>query len=144
MLNDDIDAGSDAWLDRYPADASLELGGERVYLKAGDGGAELGATLYAHADAQRIELALRRGFASALRFEAGLALAAEGAELVLSRWLPGVRDWRAAAPALEQLLDQLDDWRAALAPPAAPPAPGLDSSHERRMRLALGARGAYG
>jgi hypothetical protein len=131
------------WLRAQPLGARVAIDGESVWLRPGEGGAELAACLWPDPSGEQLQAALRHGFASALDFEAGLGLCADG--LVLSCWLPACGGWREAAPALEQLLDQLAAWRAVLAAPRekARPAAGLAGSarHEQRMRqLLAGAR----
>lgn len=131
------------WLAAQPLGARVAIDGESVWLRPGEGGAELAACLWPDPSGEQVQAALRHGFASARDFDAGLALADDGRGLVLSCWLPSCRSWSDAAPALEQLLDQLAAWRAALAPPPAQQraAAGGAARHEQRMRAMLaGAR----
>jgi len=115
--------------------------GESVYLKIHLGGAELGATLLRSCTQIQLRNALRIGFTSALTHDAGLAQAPDGRALLLTQWLPGVRSWPEAAGALENLLNQLALWRAALAPPdAARPLPSVDRNERHLRTLLAGAK----
>ncbi|NHZ91152.1 hypothetical protein F2P45_19330 [Massilia sp. CCM 8733] len=126
------------WLRAQPLGARVAIDGESVWLRPGEGGAELSACLWPDPSGEQVQAALHHGFAGALAFDAGLGLCGDG--LVLSCWLPSCAGWRDAASALEQLLDQLAAWRAALAPPSAKPrlAAGGAARHEQRMRQMLG------
>ncbi|MFS2008004.1 hypothetical protein ACEN9F_30795 [Duganella sp. CT11-25] len=127
------------WLQAQPLGARVAIDGESVWLQPGEGGAELAACLWHDPSREQVLAAMRYGFASAQEFYAGLSLADDGRGLVLSCWLPSCRGWSDAAPALEQLLDQLAVWRAALAPPSERQRPGGGSAarHEQRMRNLL-------
>ncbi|WP_296555980.1 hypothetical protein [Pigmentiphaga sp.] len=103
------------WLLGLPLDEAVEIDGERVYLKPGDGGAELGLVLASRPTGEQIREAARTGFQGALEFAAGLALAGDDGALVLNRWLDGVETWSDAAGELEDLLNQAALWRAAMA-----------------------------
>jgi hypothetical protein len=59
---------------------------------------------------------MSNGFRSATMFDAGLGLTADGKVLVLNQWLPRVSSWPEAAQSLENLLNQLGEWRADLTP----------------------------
>jgi hypothetical protein len=130
------------WLQAQPLGARVAIDGESVWLLPGEDGAQLAACLWPEPSAEQLAVALRHGFASARTFAAGLSMAADGRGLVLACWLPSCRGWHDAAPALEQLLDQLAAWRAALAPGEPPSlAAGGAARHEQRMRARLaGAR----
>ncbi|SFL98115.1 hypothetical protein [Rugamonas rubra] len=124
------------WLREQPLDEPVEIDGEFVYLAPRQDGAELGAILvHAYSPAQ-LQEALRLGFQSALHFDAGLGHTADGRNLVLTRWLPRVDGWIDAAAQLEQLLDQLAMWRAALGPRQAA-LPGAEQRSEQRLRQML-------
>lgn len=103
------------WLLGLPLDDACEIDGERVYLKPGDGGAELGLVLFSRPTGAQIGEAARTGFQGALEFEAGLALSGDDGALVLNRWLEGIETWSDAAEALEEILNQAALWRAAMA-----------------------------
>ncbi|MFB9241721.1 hypothetical protein IV454_18785 [Massilia antarctica] len=126
------------WLCAQPLGERIAIDGESVWLRPGEGGAELTACLWPDPSGAQVLAALRHGFASAAHFDAGLSQSDDG--LLLSCWLPSCGGWSAAAPALEQLLDQLAAWRAALAPPRDRPRPpaGGAARHEQRMRQLLG------
>ena len=115
------------WLLGLPLDDACEIDGERVYLKVGDGGAELGLVLVSRPTGAQISEAMRTGFQGALEFEAGLALSADGGALVLNRWLDGIETWLGAAEALEDILNQAALWRAAM---------GVSRSSNEAMRRA--------
>lgn len=129
------------WLADLPADAPLTLDGESAYLTVAEDGAELGVYLLSGATDAQLEDAARTGFQSARQFDAGLALREDGSTLVLCQWLPDVASWEDAAGALEQLLNQLAMWRAALAP-SRPRHDGAADPSEQRIRalFAAGAR----
>lgn len=134
MLND---GDLHAWLRTQPLNAPVEINGESVYLNVEVDGAELGAILlHDHAPAQLRE-ALLQGFSSAIDFDAGLGLGAGGNSLTLTQWLPGVFSWLQAADALENLLNQLSVWRAALEPAASLPAAMTRTRTEDRLRKNL-------
>ncbi len=129
------------WLQAQPLDEPVEIDGEFIYLAPQQDGAELGAVLtHGYAPAQ-LQDALRLGFQSALQFDAGLGRSADGRDLVLTQWLPQVGGWLDAAEPLEQLLNQLGMWRAALGPRQAAALPGAAQRSEQRLRtLFSGAR----
>ncbi|MGW8393174.1 hypothetical protein [Pseudoduganella sp. HUAS MS19] len=127
-MSDDIGR----WLAELPLDAPLVLDGESAYLQPAAGGAELGAILLREPSDAQLEEAMRIGFQGARQFEAGLAVRADGA-LVLSQWLPQAECWQDAAPALEQLFNQLAMWRAAMAP-ARPRQHHPSGQNEQRIR----------
>lgn len=127
------------WLEDLPAEAPLVLDGESAYLQPATGGAELGVVLLREASDAQVEEAARAGFQGARQFEAGLALRADGA-LVLSRWLPLAETWQDAAPALEQLFNQLAMWRAAMAPVRIRQPRSTDQSEQRIRALFAGAQ----
>lgn len=133
-----MDVDLEKLLARQPLGAPVELNGETAYLKPGEGGAELGVHLINNTSPMQIEEAMKKGFQSALEFEAGLACTLDGNTLVLSRWLPHVSSWAGAAPFLEQLVNQVCAWRAMLAPPAEHRAGNAVSARtEQRLRALL-------
>lgn len=134
-MSDDI-AG---WLANLAADAPLVLDGESAYLQPASGGAELGVILLREASDAQLEEAARTGFQGARQFEAGLALRADGA-LVLSQWLPQAESWQDAAPALEQLFNQLAMWRAAMEPARSRQHVPAGRSEQRIRALFAGAQ----
>lgn len=134
-MSDDIAS----WLEELPAEAPLVLDGESAYLLPAQGGAELGAILLREASDAQVEEAARTGFQGARQFEAGLALRPDGA-LVLSQWLPKAESWLDAAPALEQLFNQLAMWRAAMAPVRPRQHNPADQSEQRIRALFAGAQ----
>lgn len=104
------------WLAAKPLNTLCEVCSERVYLNSSRTGAELGAIL-ANAEQftpAQLQPMLEQSYSNALMFDAGLAISANGRDLLLTQWLPGVTSWVAAGPALEQLLNQLEVCRAAL------------------------------
>ena len=107
------------WLRVQPFDAPVMIDGETVRLKKYAAGAELIAYLIQGATQQQVTRAMEQGFANALEFDAGLGLAPDSNNLILTQWLPHVSTWTEAARPLEHLLNQLTSWRAALAPPEA-------------------------
>lgn len=123
------------WLRRQPLYLPVAIAGESVYLRPADGGAELGAWLRSEADPARLRDALLQGFSSAREFAAGLGLGPEGRGLVLNRWLPGVRGWADVAAPLEELLDQLASWRAALLPEPVRAVPFHFGGERQEQRL---------
>ena len=124
------------WLQGLPLGEPFDLGGESVYLQPGDGGAELGVILlHAPTDVQ-IADSMRCGFQCALEFEAGLAIPEELDALVLNRWLPDAETWADAADALENILNQVGLWRAAMKPSTGRPAEET-SRAEQRLRTAF-------
>ena len=125
------------WLRQQPLHTPLRIGTDSVWLRPGRGGAELAVQLYAAPTPHQLRAALQQGFSSAMQYPAGLALDTEGPALLLSRWLPQVETWQAAAAPLEQLLDQLSAWRAALGEASAPPAPLASDRQANKLRLAL-------
>lgn len=131
------------WLRAQPLGERVVIDGESVWLRPDADGAELAACLWRDPSREQVLAAMRHGFASAQDFYAGLSLSDDGRGLVLSCWLPACRDWGDAAAALEQLLDQLAAWRAALAPPAErprPPCAGATRDEQRMRKLLTGAR----
>lgn len=105
------------WLQTQPLDETIDADGEDVYLKRYASGSELGGYLFRNPSHEACRRAMAQGFSQALEFDAGLGLAANGKDLILTQWLPDVRSWPDAAKPLENLLNQLTSWRTALAPP---------------------------
>lgn len=102
------DPQTEAWLRELPIDTPVDIDGVTVWLNVRRDGAELGARLLESFTEPQLQDVLRYGFQSALEFDAGFALSADGASLNLSQWLPGVRDWVEAMEPLEKLLNQVD------------------------------------
>lgn len=131
------------WLRDLPVGKSVEIDGETVCLDVQQGGAILhGRLLYPYSQAQ-LQDALQCGFQSALTHQAGVGVSADGSELVLNRWLPKVRSWTEAAGALEDLLNQLVEWREAMAPASTERtalASVADRNEQRLRRLFAGAQ----
>ncbi|HEY8024617.1 MAG TPA: hypothetical protein VIF60_08640 [Burkholderiaceae bacterium] len=127
----------ESWLSSQPLGAPVEMAGESVYLHVRRQGAELGAHLLRRPDQTQIDEALRLGFLGALKFDAGMAMSADDEYLILNRWLPGVSGWSGARHALEDMLNQLMQWRAMLARPSATHAAGSGMRDERQVRDAL-------
>ncbi|KQZ44732.1 hypothetical protein [Duganella sp. Root1480D1] len=127
------------WLADLAVDAPLVLEGESAYLHPVSGGAELGAILLREASDAQVDQAARAGFQGARQFDAGLAIRADGA-LVLSQWLPQAETWLDAAPALEQLFNQLALWRAAMAPARTRQHNSFDQSEQRIRAMFAGAQ----
>jgi len=125
------------WLRAQPLDTPVEIAGESVYLRVGRYGAELGAHLLRHPDQEQVDAALRLGFWGALKFDAGMAMSVDDEYLILNRWLPGVTSWSGADHALEDLLNQLLRWRAALAQACPASAAVSGTRDERHVRDAL-------
>ena len=132
-----MDGDIQEWLSTLPLNTVVDLDGNKVYLNVYANGAELGAHLADGASHEQTQAALRHGFASAIEFGAGLAYAADGTGLALTRWLPGVHSWTVARAALEDLLSQLVAWRAWLAPPRPAAARPFPNRHEMQMRSFL-------
>jgi hypothetical protein len=129
------------WLQAQPLDEPVEIDGESVYLKVRQNGAELGAYLIYSYTQTQLQDALKHGFNSATRFDAGLGKTPDGNDLVLNQWLPNVTGWSEAAGPLENLLNQLSMWRAALVPPKVIQMDSLPNRNEQRLRmLFLGAK----
>lgn len=99
-----------------PVGVLVSHAGEQVILQPGVDGAGLGVVLLAGFSDEAMRGALRLAFSSAVVFDAGLAISADGRHLLLSTWIPGVATWPAAHDALARLLDQCAAWRAQLLP----------------------------
>jgi hypothetical protein len=125
------------WLQEQPLDEPVEIDGETVYLNVHADGAELGANLLTSYTQAQLQDALKQGFQSATRFDAGLGCTPDGNDLVLTQWLPDVSSWSEAADALENLLNQLSMWRAALALAQTKQIEIKDNRDEKRMRSLL-------
>ena len=104
MQNDDFEQQ----LQGLALDEPVTIDGQAMFLRVDPDGAELGLLLLESASARQIRDALQLGFQSALEFDAGWALAADGSTLVLSQWLPDARDWDDAAAAIDPLLNQAE------------------------------------
>lgn len=123
------------WLQAQPLDTPVAIDGESVYLKTYPDGAELGAHLmsaYTHTQLQR---AMQQGFSSAINYDAGLGKSADGNSLVLTQWLRNVEHWSQVAKPLENLLNQLAPWRAAIAAAQPLRAPTVLTRVEHRLRM---------
>ncbi|MES2743001.1 MAG: hypothetical protein V4754_18920 [Pseudomonadota bacterium] len=132
------------WLAGSPVDTILNLYEEQVFLNLARDGAELGLVLLPQCGADQLAEVMGLGFSSALQFEAGLSCSADGKQVSLTRYLPGVLNWVAAGAALQALLEQAAAWRIMLssAAPAAskPAAPGhtvhgLRDAQRQQQRL---------
>jgi hypothetical protein len=95
-------------LQTFPLDEPVSIDGESVYLKVDLDGAELGVHFLESVTDQQLQDVLQLGFQNAMEFDAGWALSSDGSTLLLTQWLPGVRDWTQASEALEQLLNQVE------------------------------------
>ena len=95
-------------LQAFPLDEQVSIDGESVYLKVDLDGAELGVHFLESVTDQQLQDVLQLGFQNAMEFDAGWALSSDGSTLLLTQWLPGVRDWTQASEALEQLLNQVE------------------------------------
>ena len=95
-------------LQAFPLDEPVSIDGESVYLKVDLDGAELGVHFLESVTDQQLQDVLQLGFQNAMEFDAGWALSSDGSTLLLTQWLPGVRDWTQASEALEQLLNQVE------------------------------------
>lgn len=122
------------WLRKQPLEQPVEIDGEFVYLTVRGEGAELGAYLLRDHSLPQLENALRNGFRSATVFDAGLGLTPNGKDLVLNRWLPRVSSWHEAADSIENLLMQVGEWRADMAPEEPPVADKGTARTEQRLR----------
>jgi len=116
----------DHWLQTLPPDEPVVIDGETVFLRVRQEGAELGVYLGGRPSDSALAEAMRVSFQSAREFEAGLGWEPE-AGLVLSRWVAGTSGWPDLAEPLEQLLNQLALWRAALSR-----TPASHDKHARR------------
>jgi hypothetical protein len=123
------------WLKSQPLDEPVEIDGETVYLKVRQDGAELGVFLVHSYTPVQLQEALRQGFNSATRYDAGLGRTADGSSLVLNQWLPGCAGWAGAAEALENLLNQLSEWRAVFVPPKVIQMDSQSTRNEQRLRM---------
>ncbi|OGB25909.1 MAG: hypothetical protein A3I66_12070 [Burkholderiales bacterium RIFCSPLOWO2_02_FULL_57_36] len=123
------------WLQTQPLDEPVIIDGESVYLRIHPDGAELGAYLTHSYTPDQLQRALQQGFSSAIDFDAGLGQTSDGNSLVLTQWLHHVRDWSQAAMPLENLLNQLTPWRAALAAPEAVRTASVQTRAEHLLRM---------
>jgi hypothetical protein len=104
MQNDDFEQQ----LLAFPLDEPVAIDGQSAYLRVDPDGAELAVLFLDTASGRQLQDALQLGFQSALEFDAGWAMTADGSSLLLSRWLPGAEGWADAAEALDQLLNQVE------------------------------------
>jgi hypothetical protein len=132
------------WLAGSPVDTILDLYEEKVFLNLAQGGAELGLVLMPLEGGNQLDAVMGLGFSSALQFDAGLSCSADGKQVLLTRWLPGVSNWLAAGAALHAMLEQCTSWRHLLetsklsAPKALAPAQsvhGLRDAQRQQQRL---------
>jgi hypothetical protein len=129
-----MDGATRQWLAAQPLGQPIAIGDEYVYLRVGDGGAELGAYLLRDYAQAQLEDALRHGFYNAAWFDAGVGCSADGRTLVLHQWLPRVSGWQQADEALDNLLKQLNMWRAELMPTTAAAKDKAAVRTEQRLR----------
>lgn len=125
------------WLVAQRLEVPVEVDGETLYLKQHSTGAELVGTLLHAPTQEQLVRAMQQGFTNALEFDAGLGLASDGNSLTLMQWLPGVRSWSEAVFALENLLNQLASWRAAIAPPALVRVANTKTTERSEQRLRM-------
>lgn len=104
------------WLQELPVGTPVEIDGETVYLETHPDGAVLGGYLMSAYTPAQLQNALKLGFQNALFYKAGLGQSRDGNTLVLTQWLPKARSWLDAADELEELLNQLSEWRETLVP----------------------------
>jgi len=134
-----LDAETERWLETLPLGEALDIGGEKVYLRIEDGGAELGAILIRNCTDLQLQDALRLGMRCAAEFDAGYSMSEDEATLCVTQWLPGAAGWKEAAEPLEKLLNQIDMLRAELEPHDDMPAPDrLAARIEQRLRTLYG------
>ncbi|RAN49088.1 hypothetical protein RB25_07425 [Herbaspirillum rubrisubalbicans] len=103
----------DHWLQTLPLDEPVVIDGETVFLRVQPEGAELGVYLAGQPSDSALADAMRVSFQSAREFEAGLGWEPDAGP-VLSRWIAGASGWHDLAEPLEQILNQLALWRAAM------------------------------
>lgn len=127
------------WLLTLPLGEPCHIDGENVYLALGEAGAELGLILLQAPNGAQIAEAMRVGFQGAREFDAGLALAPEGGDLVLNRWVPDAEAWSDVGEALEDLLNQAALWRASMAAGVVSVLRDANRREEERMRRVLDA-----
>jgi hypothetical protein len=131
------------WLRQQPATQALHCDGVTLNLRVAAAGAELGVVLGAFSDMTQLQRIMQCGFSSALDFDAGLGVMADGRTLVLNQWLPGVASWEQAYAPLEKLLNQLGQWQRAFdgadttQPIPKPITHGDAAQAERRLRRML-------
>jgi hypothetical protein len=129
-----MDDEFEQWLQAQPLDEPVEIDGESVYLKVSSRGAELGVFLIRSFAPSQLQEALKQGFNSATKYDAGLGRTPDGENLVLNLWLPNVSGWLEAAQPLEDLLNQVCMWRDELAPPKTTHREGVPNKTEQRLR----------
>jgi hypothetical protein len=103
----------DHWLQTLPLDEPVVIDGESVFLRTQPEGAQLGVCLTGQPSDATLAEAMRVGFQGAREFDAGLGWEPDTG-LVLSRWIAGASSWQDVAEPLEQILNQLALWRAAM------------------------------
>jgi hypothetical protein len=130
-----MDDETEQWLRALSLDEPAEIDGERIYLKVGQGGAELGGYLFRAYTRVQLQQALRQGFRSAMKFDAGLGVTTDGSDLVLTQWLVNASSWLDAAEPMEKLLNQLSTWRAALEPAKPAVMDTAAKRHEQSLRM---------
>ena len=127
-----------AELAELPVNRMVQFVEASVCLNLRAGGAVLSVTLQENFSADSLRRSLDSGFASALLYEAGVAVDARQNLLQLVQWLPTTKSWLEAATALEAMLNQRDLYRSMTGSADAVPMQRLRGSRdEYRLRASL-------
>lgn len=121
-----------------PLDCTVEIDDERVYLNRYADGTELGIYLFELSAPSQLAELLQNGFPSALQFEAGVALNADGGALTLTQWLPNTQSWLDVSAPLEKILAQAAAWRSSCPRQTPPIRHDTRRLDDQRMRKMLG------
>jgi hypothetical protein len=130
-----MDEETEQWLRSLPLDEPVEIDGETITLTVLENGAELGGRLVHAYTRVQLQAAIKQGFRSAMKFDAGLGVTTDGSDLVLTQWLANAGGWLDAAEPLEKLLNQLSTWRVVLDPAKPRPIETAAKRHEQSLRM---------
>ncbi|MDY7576017.1 hypothetical protein [Actimicrobium sp. CCI2.3] len=102
------DRGIDEILAKLPLNETVLFDDVAVCLQIFPEGAALSTELSNKYSSSSMSSFLESGFAMTLLFDAGLGIDDGDGRLLLSQWLPSVKSWCEAEPALEKILNQRD------------------------------------
>jgi len=99
------------WLLQQPTTRPLTIDETSITLRVQPDGAALEVGIGALVDAEYLQQFMRRGFSSAIDFDAGIGVTTDERLLLLNQWLPGVSNWAQARVPLEKLINQSAYWQ---------------------------------
>jgi hypothetical protein len=130
-----MNAQLDELISQLPIGQPALFQGESVQLNCYSDGSEISVRLMPALGTNLLAELLEAGLMSALKFEAAVALSADGAHLLLSQWIPGACSWPDVSFELNTILYQANVFRELVQDvPDSASGASLRLTEERRMR----------